>query len=135
MRIFSYRNKRRLKQAAIVLAVALAIVFLFCLCRFIYLQRFLTYSGGKVSLDYNQSLTRGPEDTASQWDPDTVQIIVQDAAVQEVNASEEPMKRLTGFYVSTEMLQDLDQLNASLAEQDDVKTIMLDLKSVYGNFY
>ena len=125
-----------MKQVLIILAVVFVIVFMFCLCRFIYLQRFLVYSGGKVSLDYNQSLARDPEKSRKeQWDPSTVQIITQEAAIQEVNASEEPMKRLTGFYISTDMLKDLDALQAALAEQDEVKTVMVELKSVYGNFY
>lgn len=135
MRIFSYRNKRHLKQFLIVLAVVLTIFFLFCLCRFIYLQRFLVYSGGKVSLDYNQSLNRDPNGSEAKWDPSTVEIITQAPATQEVSVVDEPLKRLTGFYISTDMLKDLDQLRAALAEQDEVKTIMLDLKSVYGNFY
>jgi len=135
VRIFSYRNKRHIKQFIIVLAVVLSVLLMFCVCRFIYLQRYLIYSGGQVSLDFNQTLDRAPQDSVPKWDPSTVQIITKDPAIQQVNAADEPMKQLTGFYISTEMFKDLDYLNAALAEQQDIKTIMLDLKSVYGNFY
>ncbi|MBQ6857227.1 MAG: hypothetical protein IJO13_08995, partial [Lachnospiraceae bacterium] len=56
MRVFSYRNKKRAKAVLLVLAAAIAILLLFILCRFIYLQRFLVYSDLEVKLDYEQDL-------------------------------------------------------------------------------
>ena len=78
MRIFSYRNKQRAKQFLIVLAVAAAILFLFCVCRFIYLERFLVYSNGSIVLDYDQDLGRQPQQQTPQWDVNDVQIMMKD---------------------------------------------------------
>lgn len=135
MRIFSYRNKRRLKQLLLLLAVAAAVLFLCCVCRFIYLERFLVYSDGTIQLDYEQALDRQPQKSKPGWDPNEVQIITKDPAVQEVDAADEPMKQLTGYYITTEMLRDLDNVHAAMSETDAPQTVMMDLKSIYGNFY
>ena len=135
MRIFSYRNKRRAKQLLIVLGVIAAIFAIFCVIRFIYLQRFLVYSGGSVTLDYNQNLTAESQ-TAPNWDSADIQIITEEAITQEKDFSEEPLQQLSGLYITTEMLLDMESVTAALAElEEQPKTIMLDLKSIYGNFY
>ena len=72
MRIFSYRNKQRLKISLIAAAVLLAIFLVFCLCRFIYLQRYLIYTNGVIQLDYEQDLQKDPNKTDTPWDPASV---------------------------------------------------------------
>lgn len=135
MRIFSYRNKRRAKQFLIIAAIVFGIYLMFCVCRFIYLQRYLVYSNGMLKLDYSQSLSKEPAGVTPNWDGESIEIITEDPAVQSVNAATEPMKQLNGIYITTDMLLDMDSVMAALAEQDDVKTVMLDLKSRFGNFY
>ena len=135
VRILSYRNKRRAKLFLAVLAAVLAVILLFCLCRFIYLQRFLVYSSGSVQLDYDQNLISDPTAQQSPWDPGTVQIVTEEASVQASSTGDAPMKQLSGYYITTDMLQDMDKVTAALAEAGEVKTVMLDLKSDFGNFY
>lgn len=135
MRIFSYRNKRRAKQLLIILAAAFAVLFMFCICRFIYLERFLVYSNGTVKVDYEQKLDSQPQTNTQKWDSSEIQIITKDPAVQAVSAADEPMKQLSGYYITTEMLRELDSVTAAMAEVDEPQTIMMDLKSIYGNFY
>ena len=135
MRIFSYRNKQRVKTALIAATILLAILMVFCLCRFVYLQRFLIYSNGVIQLDYDQDLQKDPNKSDAPWDPASVQIITEEPAAQTVSAIDEPMKQLTGFYITTDMLQDMDKVNAALDEQDEIQTVMVELKSRYGNFY
>ena len=135
MRLFSYRNKRRAKQILIALAVILGVVLLFCVCRFIYLQRFLVYTGNSVKLDYSQSLEKSPEAEGPAWDPATVEIVTKDPVVPASAAADEPMKPLSGYYITTEMLLDMDAVNSAMAAQETPQTVMLDLKSIYGNFY
>ena len=135
MRLFSYRNKRRAKLGLIVLAVILGVFAVFCICRFIYLQRFLVYTGDSVRLDYNQSLEKSPDTQKPEWDPATVEIVTKDPVVPTSAAADEPMKPLSGYYITTEMLLNMDAVSAAMAEQETPQTIMLDLKSIYGNFY
>lgn len=135
MRIFSYRNKRILKRALVVLCVLAALALMFCLCRFIYLQRYLVYSEDGVRFDYDQQIDREPQISKPQWDPSDVEIITQEPAEQVSTNTDVPMTRLSGYYLSTEMLLDMERVKEAMAETEEMDAVMLDLKSIYGNFY
>lgn len=135
MRILSYRNKRRLKTLLWVLLVALAIFLMFCVTRFIYLQRFLVYQDGNVVLDYAQDLDTMGKPEPPPWDSSTVTIITEEPTSMVTSVLERPMEQLSGYYITTEMLGNVDAVRAALEEADKPQTIMLDLKSVYGSFY
>jgi len=136
VRIFSYRNKRAAKHLLLFLGIAALVFLMFFVIRFIYLQRFLVYSNGTIQLNYNQQLEKQPEAAPPVWDDTEIEIILAEPEVQINEAYEEPMKTLTGFYITTKMLSNIDAVHAALAEQETApKTIMLDLKSIYGNFY
>lgn len=135
MRIFSYRNKRKLRQFLIVFAVILAILAAFCAIRFIYLQRFLVYENGTVKLDYEQDLIK-EQQASPHWDRSDIEIITEEAVQIEIDFSEEPLHRLSGLYITTQMLLDMEAVSAALAElEEEPDAVMLDLKSIYGNFY
>lgn len=135
MRLFSYRNKRRLKGLLIVLAAAFFLVLFFCVIRFVYLQRFLVYENGSVRLDYTQNLTSQPS-TSPDWSDEPISIITEEATVQESNPADEPRKALNGYYITTSMLTDLDAVTAAMSTLEETpQAILVDLKSVYGNFY
>jgi len=137
VRIFSYRNKRRAKQFLIFAAVILAVYLMFCVCRFIYLQRFLVYSDDKVTLDYEQELQ--PENQAEQTiQPENFPLeIVPPEEVQQVGvATDGPMKPLSGYYITTNMLLDLASVEKALEElESPPEALLFEMKSIYGNFY
>lgn len=136
MRIFSYRNKRRAKHLLIFLLVLLAAFIFFCLIRFIYLQRFLVYQDGKVSLDFEQNLVSQPAADITSWSDEPIEIITEEAAVQVGNPMDEPRTALSGYYITTTMLTDLEGVSAALdVLEEPPEAIMVDLKSIYGNFY
>lgn len=136
MRIFSYRNKRRAKHLLIFLLVLLAAFIFFCLIRFIYLQRFLVYQDGKVSLDFEQNLVSQPAADSTSWSDEPIEIITEEAAVQVGNPMDEPRTALSGYYITTTMLTDLEGVSAALdVLEEPPEAIMVDLKSIYGNFY
>lgn len=135
MRIFSYRNKRRAKQFLIALGIVLALLIACCTIRFIYLQRFLVYDNGTVKLDYSQDLTKEKQQ-APAWNRDSIEIITEDPVVVEKDFSEGPLHQLTGLYITTQMLLDMESVDSALSKlEEQPKTVMLDLKSIYGNFY
>lgn len=137
MRIFSYRNKKRAKYALWVLLAAAAAVFLFILCRFLYLQRFLVYTDDQVKLDYKQDL-QATRQEPEELDPSQfpLQVIPMDDA-QEVGASvNSPMKALSGYYISTSMLLDLPSVLTALDNLEATPNALLfEMKSIYGNYY
>jgi len=135
VRIFSYRNKRKLRQFLIVLAVLFVILAAFCAIRFIYLQRFLVYENGTVKLDYAQDLIK-EQQSSPHWDRSNIEIITEEAVQVEIDFSDKPLKRLSGLYITTQMLLDMDAVSAALGElEEEPDAVMLDLKSIYGNFY
>ena len=135
MRIFSYRNKRRARQFLIILGIALLIFAAFCGIRFIYLQRFLVYENGTVKLDYEQDLIKEPQEDP-RWNPTSIEVITEEAVEVEKDFTEEPLQKLSGLYITTQMLLDMEAVSAALAELEETPdAVMLDLKSIYGNFY
>ena len=137
MRILSYRNKKRAKIVLLVLAAAIAVFILFVACRFVYLQRFLVYSDQKVTLNYEQDLqpeyVQEPQLDAEQF---PLQIVQQEDVQQVGAAASSPMKPLTGYYVTTNMLLDLPTVEKALdALEEPPQALLFEMKSIYGNFY
>lgn len=135
MRIFSYRNKRLIKRGLLILAAVLAAVLLFALCRFVYLQRFLVYGEGEVSLDYEMLLN--PERNPEQK-PEIPAFSIEVVEDTETNTSlaEGPIKPMTGYYITTSMLLDLPAVMSELESMEEAPgTLLFEMKSVYGNFY
>lgn len=136
MRIFSYRNKRLIKRGLLVLAAVLAAVLLFALCRFIYIQRFLVYGEGQVSLDYEMLLNpeRNPQEETGI--PSFSLEIVEDDDQTAASLAEGPIKPMTGYYITTSMLLDLPSVVKELEAMEEAPgTLLFEMKSIYGNFY
>lgn len=134
MRIFSYRNKRTLRRTLwIVLAVIALLVILF-VCRLIYLGRFVVYENGAVHFDYEQKLS--PTHTAPEaLDPAQYPFeTVLDGTGTEDETQQ--MVKLNGYYISTRMLASgVDEVREALSEAQDYNAVVIDVKSVYGNYY
>lgn len=136
MRIFSYRNKRRAKLTLGILAAVLLLLFLLCLFRFIYLQRFLVYTPDGVQLDYTQNL-QSDRTPAEELDPAAfpVEILAAEDGMAVSSQAMEELRQLSGFYVTTSMLQDVSAVREALDAQEHISALMLDMKSIFGNFY
>ena len=135
MRIFSYRNKRLLKRTLLTILLVLLGIAALVVCRFIYVGRFVTYDSSGAHLDYEQHLSaaRAPEPAAS--DEDFSFDTVLDAASDEEDTSSQTGK-LTGYYITTTMMaRDMDAVHAALSQMDDYNAVMIDVKSVFGNYY
>ena len=110
MRVFSYQNKRKAKIILAAISIAAIVLFLFCLCRFIYLQRFLVYTDKEVSLNYDQDLREDTSATKPTWSEDTIEIITEEPVMQVSGAAGMPLQTLSGIYITTQMLLDMDLL-------------------------
>lgn len=136
MRFFSYRNKLRLKRLGLICAVVAGIVLLFCLGRFIYLQRFLVYTSDGVQFDYNQELSaQHLQQQPIHQEDFPLEIVDPIEGGLPTNGVDQPMKPLTGYYITTAMLQDVNAVNNALNEVETPQSLLFDVKSIYGNFY
>ena len=136
MRILSYRNKKAAKTILIILGVLLLAILVFVLCRFIYIQRYLVYSPDGVQLNYSQDLTSDRESHANRPSEEYPVTILSPEQSEEVSAQVDgELRPLNGYYISTTMLQNVPRTLDALSEQKDIHTVMIEMKSIFGNFY
>lgn len=135
MRIFSYHNKRLLRRTLLIILLAVLLIAAVVICRFIYLARFIRYDDTGAHLDYSQDLTPvypptgGEPETEEEFPFDTV--IVSSDSVES-----EPLQKLHGYYITASMLaEDVQRVRDALNTLQDCNAIMIDVKSVFGNFY
>ena len=135
MRIFTYRNKRAVRKTARILGGVLLALALLVIGRVLYVQRYVTYTPEGVKLDYGQRLDYTGQAPA---EPDPAEYpfeTVLDAAAQ-TDEEAEKQTRLDGYSISTTMLVNgVDQVRSALAEVDGYNAVVIDVKSIYGNFY
>lgn len=136
MRLFSYRNKLRLKRLGAVLGIAAAVILAFCAIRFIYLQRYLVFTDDGAVFDYDQDLAvQHLEHTPLDLDDFPVEYAGLEEN-QAVSGEAQPLEVLSGYYITTAMLQDPAAVTAALdAAETRPKAVMVEMKSIYGNFY
>ena len=137
MRIFSYRNKRLARNALIVLGIMLALALIFLIGRLIYLQRFLVYGEDGVRLDYQQNLqTQGITDTRPDPEAFPVQMVKPDESLAVSGPIDDTPKQMSGYYVTTSMMQNLGKVTEAVEKLEAMPHYMLfEMKSIFGNFY
>ena len=130
----TWRTRKRLKTAALVLGSAAAIAFTLWLCWILWLGRFVVYSGDSVRLDFGW-VTPGEFVAAVEPEKQDVNIIFDDGSEVVVDRTK-PLERMSGFYVTIEMLtDDVDEVERLIREQPKGTAVLLELKSGAGNFY
>ena len=137
MRIFSYRNKRTLRRAALVALLAVVLIGLLILARISYLGRYVVYAPDGVYFDKTQKLTRTrqtPDAAAGSAEDYPFETIL--AASGEETQTDPNAVQLQGFYISTTMLANsVDEVRQALADADGYNAVLIDVKSPLGNFY
>lgn len=136
MRIFSYRNKRALRRVVLIALGVVALLLLLLVCRFIYLGRYVVYTGdGQAHLDYTQKLAPTGA-VPEKLDPAEFPFETVLNATPEPSGEQAVMQQLTGYYISTHMLADgVDAVREQLDSLENYNAVLLDVKSIYGNFY
>ena len=152
MRIFSYRNKVRLRRAGIIVLIAAVVLAVACAAYIIYLGRYMVYTadGAHLSMPGSEADSRqtAPSDTPQPTGeyivgeqterPQTALPSPEQDAPDEADA---PTVLGDGYYLSTAELRDGDareQLITLLDARDDQDTaavVLIDIKSEFGNYY
>lgn len=135
MRIFTYRNKRAVRKTVRILGGVLLALALLVIGRVLYVQRYVTYTPEGVKLDYGQRLDYTGQAPA---EPDPAEYPFETVvdAVAQTDEEAEKKTRLDGYSISTTMLVNgVDQVRSALAEVDGYNAVVIDVKSIYGNFY
>lgn len=130
----TWRTRKRLKTAAIVVGSIVGVSLALWLCWILWLGRFVVYTGDTVRLDFDW-VTPGEFVAAVEPEHKDVNIIFDDGSEVVVDRTK-PLERMSGFYVTTGMLtDDVAEVERLIREQPKGTAIMLELKSGTGNFY
>lgn len=135
MRIFTYRNKRAVRKTVRILGGVLLALALLVIGRVLYVQRYVTYTPEGVKLDYDQKIDYTGQAPA---EPDPAEYPFETVvdAVAQTDEETEKQTRLDGYSISTTMLVNgVDQVRSALSEVDGYNAVVIDVKSIYGNFY
>lgn len=130
MRYISYRSKLRLRNTLIIVLAAVLVLVLSALCAFFYLERYIVYTPEGAKLDFNAPAPgASPVREPAGLIPGAA--LVEDEGEQDTQAA----ARISGFYADGPMLADPEAVHASLQSIDAPTSVLLDVRSIYGNFY
>lgn len=124
-----YRNKLLLKKLLRVIAVLLVLAVIGAVVVLIYLEPRITYDRDGAHLDAQQpdAEVRATEPRPTLQDP---QIVYREDAVDA-----ETVQEMGGYYITTEMLRNPQDVLAAVKALDEPCAVLLELKSIWGNFY
>lgn len=128
----SYRRKLFLKKLLRVLLILTGTAAAVSIVLLIYLEPYVTYDrqGAHLDLSGTKSETAGTTEPAARP-------VVQDAQIvfQEAEPENDSIADMTGYYITTAMLREPDRVLQTLQSLESSCAVMIELKSVYGNFY
>ena len=130
MRLFSYRNRTRLRRFLVGLLSVLLALALISWGALVYLDRYIVYDHDGAHLDFHwQDLgSTAPDVTAPSVDAQISYVSADD------DAALTGTRKVTGYYVTTDMLKNLDAVESVLST-GSYYAVLLDLRDSYGNFY
>lgn len=130
----TYRTRRRLHKLGVFLGVFSAAALVGLICWFLWLGRFVVYSADGAHLRLDQPYTFEGGEVAVPPEEVTVAIHYNEGD-DKVNTSSE-LGMISGAYATTSMLLDsIEAVDTAIQQLPPGSAVMLDLKSIYGNFY
>ncbi len=130
-----FHTRQLLKRLAAVLLIILIIAAVALVFWFTWLQRFVVYTAEDgVVLDFDLPVKFPEGEIAAPPEPGPTVPIYYNDGNQVINTSTE-LTQLQGYYIDEEALKDVAQVQKQLAALEPGTPIMLDVKSIYGNFF
>lgn len=128
----SYRNRLLLKKILRVALIVLAVALVVGVVLLIYVQPYMVYDRDGAHLDFSAKAPGDSEIVEQDRRPtiDDPQIVYVEGAV-----SPEKLAEIGGYYITTAMLQNPDAVLAEIQKLDAPCAVMIELKSIFGNFY
>ena len=124
-----YRTKLRLKKALRFLLITLGVLLVAIVGILVYTDALITYD--ENGAHFNGQLAQTEATLATEPRPVIENPIVLE---KEQEARALTIKELGGYYITTAMLRDIEKTKEAL-EGVEPCAVMLELKSVYGNYY
>ena len=130
----TYRTRRFWRRVLVIGGYLALIAALVLVCWAVWLERFVVYGENGASFRFDYVSPEGQPQVAVPPETTPVNIYYNEGA-DFINTSSD-LTRLRGYYITTDQLRDdLDRVREQLQELPEGSAVMLDLKSIYGNFY
>lgn len=126
MRLFSYRNRARFLKAGLSVLLVLAVFLVLGAAALAYLDRYIVYDQQGAHLDVNW------RENNRDYTVLTPSVDADIAYIDESSAAIGSIQPLTGFYVTSEMMQDLNALEQALS---GASAVLFDMKQNDGTQY
>lgn len=130
----SYRARRRFHRLGVTLGYLALASLIILVCWFIWLERFVVYTGQGAQLRFDYESPPGIAQVATAPEEATVAIHYNEGE-EFVNTSTE-LTQLRGYYATTDVLdRGVEGVAALIQSLPAGSAIMLDVKSGFGTFY
>lgn len=130
----SYRGRRSMKKLVRFALVALVLLIVVALLLLLYLEPYVVYDREGAHLNYP---FEEEEDDAAQVTPTTPRPVISDPQIIYGGTAsvQESLADLDGYYITTDMLREPEKTLEALKALTGPCAVMVELKSVFGNFY
>lgn len=130
----TYRTRRRLARLGRILLIGFLVFSLVWGLWFLWLARFVVYTSEGAQLRFDRPYTFEGGELAVPPERETVAIHYNEGSGRLETTSE--LKPISGYYATTSMLLDsVENVDNAIQKLPAGSAVMLDLKSIYGNFY
>lgn len=131
----SYRTRRLLRRSIIVLLWLALIGLLLWGCWMVWIQRYVVYTRDGVKIDMNRSTVDIEGELAKPPAPrDPISIYF--TPKEDITGTGAKLYQILGYYVPTEaLLHDINAVSNQIGLLTPGSAVMIDLKSIYGNFF
>ena len=130
-----YRTRRTLRRAGIAVLILLLVLAVVWLCWVIWLERYVVYTREGATLDFNVSAEElsgvvAVEPTVGE----TIGIYYNEG--DNLITQNKDLTQLSGYYADTSaLLEGLDSVRQQIRTLEPGTAVMVDVKSIYGNFF
>ena len=130
-----YRTRQKLNRIGLVALVCLLVGTIVWFCWVIWLERYVVYTNGKATLDFDIVLSEDPGEVAVPPAADAGVTIYYNEGANAVNLNAE-LTQLNGYYIESSDLQfDIADTMENLRKLKSGTAVMVELKGGYGSFY
>ncbi len=129
-----YRTRRTLIRIGVTALVIALVALIIWSVWFLWLKRFVVYTqdGAKLDFSLTGEMPQGePALPPEKEDVPPLYFITEEDAL----ATSTELGKLSGYYVDMNALKDIDQVKAQLQKLEAGTAVMVDVKSINGNYF
>ena len=133
--IIPYRTQQSLRRLGVTLLALMMLLVVVLLCWFLWLQRYIVYTGDGAKLDFDISLDLSGGELAQKPQPPSVGDLVFTEGSNLFDESSKELARFSGYRVTLDAIKaDIDAVRADIFALPKGTTILLELKTKRGEF-